>query len=163
MTNQKLVILAVAASLACAAAEVPRVLAFTNRVESFTNTAGAAFKSVRLIQSSADGLTFSRTNGAAKERLSLLDIPEAERTRIGVPAEHHARAVENYNDQRRMLGAATNGSAVEIVTIDERKVEALRQSIDARLRAIDEYQAREQEDAEARRLRRLLLKASGAR
>ena len=42
MTNQTLVSCATALSLSCAAAEAPRVIAFTNRVESFTNAAGAA-------------------------------------------------------------------------------------------------------------------------
>jgi len=156
-----LVVFVIALSLSCAAAEVPRAVAFTNRVESFTNAAGAAFKSVRLIQSSADGLTFSRTNSAAKERLSLLDIPEAERTRLGVPAAHYARAVENYNDQRRALGAATNGSAVEVVTVNVNRIKEAQRRIEERQQAI--IDAREDEAEESRRFRRLLLRASGVR
>lgn len=105
-----------ATAIACMGADLPRVLTFTNRIESFTNAAGTKFEAVRITRVSPGGLLWVGTNGT-KGRVFLVDLPETECARIGVPVGYRERAVADYEAAAARLRAGnTNGGEIIIKT-----------------------------------------------
>ena len=70
---------------------------FTNRVESFTNTAGVKFGSVKLTELNARGLRLAPRIGSSF--VPMGELPESEYVRLGLPASYRQKWMEGEKER----------------------------------------------------------------